>query len=392
MSPSKKRKKRKKKMATEQTLARLVSYPTVSDRPLTALAAYLAERSEALGMTVEVFETSPGKHNVVARAGPEGTDGLALCGHMDVVPVEGQAWSSDPFTLTARDGALYGRGACDMKGFIAAAVEAVGRLPLDRLRRELLFIWTHDEEVGGMGSAALAGQLAGRRLPTATWIGEPTGFRVCRFHPGHLAVRIRCTGRAAHSSRPELGLNAIQLAAHAIVALEALADALTHERVDLPGLERPWTVMNTGCIHGGAAINIVPEHCDVLVGLRPPPGADSARLLVRIQQTLAPLAARARDQGGDIVASHEHELPALLTPADTVLEHLLRPHADRPETVGMPFGTDAGNLTALGAAPLIFGPGSIDVAHRPDEHISIPELHRATDLIAQVARARCLDP
>lgn len=379
-----------KKTTTEQTLARLVSYPTVSDRPLTNMAAYLAERAEAAGMTVSTFETAPGKHNVVAHAGPEGTDGLGLCGHMDVVPVDGQDWSTDPFQLHARDGNLYARGSADMKGFIAAAVEAVDRLDLTRLRRELVLIWTHDEEVGGMGSAALAGQLAGRRLPAATWIGEPTGFRVCRYHPGHLATRIRCTGRAAHSSRPELGYNAIQLAAKAIVALDGLAERLQQERVDLPGLPRPYTVMNTGCIHGGAAINIVPERCDVHVGLRPPPGISSDGLIAQMRAALAPLAARAREDGGDLVVEREHELPALLTQADTPLEHLLRPHAAAPEAIGMPFGTDAGNLTALGATPLIFGPGSIDVAHRPDEHIAIAELRQATALIQQVALARCV--
>ena len=378
------------KTTTEKTLAQLVSYPTVSDQPLTDMAVYLAERAEALGMTVSTFETSPGKHNVVAHAGPVETDGLGLCGHMDVVPVEGQDWSSDPFQLTGRGDKLFARGACDMKGFIAASMEAVGRLPLDRLRKEIVLIWTHDEEVGGLGSAALAGQLAGRRLPSATLIGEPTDFRVCRYHPGHLAIRIRCTGRAAHSSRPELGTNAIHIAARAILALEDLAEAFQQDRVDLPDLPRPWTVMNTGCIHGGAAINIVPDHCDVLVGLRPPPGIASSTLITRLAETLAPLAARSREEGGGLAIEPLHELPALLTKADTPLELLLRPMADHPATIGMPFGTDAGNLTELGASPLVFGPGSIAVAHRPDEFISRGALQRATELIHKVALARCL--
>lgn len=378
------------KTKTEQTLEQLVSYPTVSDQPLTDMAVYLAERAEALGMTVSTFETSPGKHNVVAHAGPAETDGLCLCGHMDVVPVEGQDWSSDPFQLTGRGDKLYARGACDMKGFIAASMEAVARLSFDRLQREVVLVWTHDEEVGGMGSAALAGQLAGRRLPSATLIGEPTDFRVCRYHPGHLAVRIRCLGRAAHSSHPELGTNAIHIASRAILALETLAEAFQQDRVDLPGLPRPWTVMNTGCIHGGTAINIVPDHCDVLVGLRPPPGIASSTLLTRLAEAVAPIAARAREEGGSLTIEPLHELPALLTKADTPLELLLRPMADQPEAIGMPFGTDAGNLTELGASPLVFGPGSIAVAHRPDEFISRKALQRATGLIHRVAQARCL--
>lgn len=377
-------------MTTEQTLARLVSYPTVSDRPLVEMAAYLAERAESMGMTVSMFETLPGKVNVVARAGPEGTDGLCLCGHMDVVPVDGQDWSSDPFSLTAKGDRLIARGACDMKGFLAAATEAVSTLPLQRLKREVVLVWTHDEEVGGIGSAALAGQLAGRPLPQATVIGEPTDFRICRYHPGHLAVRLRCVGRAAHSSRPELGLNAIHVAAHAIMVLEKLALDLQQEQVDLPDLPRPWTVMNTGCIHGGNAINIVADHCDVMLGLRPPPGIASETLITRLEAALTPLMLDVQARGGDLQVHREHDLPALLTPANTPLEHLLRPHADHPEPIGVPFGTDAGNLTALGAAPLVFGPGSIAVAHRPDEFITRTDLHRATALLGQLARTRCL--
>ena len=142
-------------------LARLVSFPTISNRPLTELAALLAQRAEDAGMRVERFETEAGKCNVIASAGPRGTDGLVLSGHMDVVPVEGQDWSTDPFKLTESGGRLYGRGACDMKGFLAAVTDALPAIPLARLRRELVLIWTHDEEVGCLGSAALAGQLAG---------------------------------------------------------------------------------------------------------------------------------------------------------------------------------------------------------------------------------------
>ena len=377
----------------EAALARLVRFDSVSRNPLLDLGAWLAEQAESAGMRVETFRTAPGKVNVVASAGPADTgdgEGLALCGHMDVVPVDGQDWSSDPFVLTERGGALYGRGACDMKGFIAAAVAAVERLPLARLERELVLIWTHDEEVGGLGSAALSGQLAGRRLPRATWIGEPTGFQMCRYHPGHLAVKIVCRGRAAHSSRPSLGLNAIQMAARVILRLEQLAEALQARTVDLPGLPTPYTVLNPGCIHGGAAVNIVPERAELMVGLRPPPGIASAWLLEALEDALAELDATYREQGGGITVEPEHELAALLTPADTALERLLRPHAAHPESGGAPFGTDGGNLTALGAAPLVFGPGSIDLAHRPDEHIPRHALQRAAEMIEAVARARCL--
>jgi acetylornithine deacetylase len=375
---------------TVRLLSRLVAQPTISSRPLTELAALLAQRAEDAGMSVERFETEPGKCNVVASAGPAGTDGLVLSGHMDVVPVDGQGWRTDPFQLTEVDGRLYGRGACDMKGFLAAVTHALPALPLNRLDRELVLVWTHDEEVGCLGSAALAGQLAGRPLPSLTWIGEPTSLQICRLHPGHFTVDITCTGRPAHSSRPALGLNAIELAGGVIAAMTALAEELAGERSELPGLITPWTVVNTGCIHGGSAINIVPEHCVLKVGLRPLPGARTDALLERIRAHIAPLDAAAVDRGGSITVVRSQDTPGLLTEAGTALEALLRPDAAIPEVGGVPFATDGGNLARLGTRALIFGPGSIDVAHRPDEFVPCSALHTTRMAVERIVRARCM--
>ena len=371
-------------------LSRLVAWPTVSSRPLTELAAHLAHRAEDAGMTVERFETAPGKCNVVASAGPAGTDGLVLSGHMDVVPVEGQGWKTNPFQLTESDGRLYGRGTCDMKGFIAAVTDALPVLPLRKLKRELVLIWTHDEEVGCLGSAALAGQLGGRPLPSLAWIGEPTSLQICRLHPGHFTVDITCTGRPAHSSRPALGLNAIEMVGEVIAVIRKLAADLATERSDLPGLITPWTVVNPGCIHGGSAINIVPERCVLQVGFRPLPGVDSSVLLTRIQQRIAPLDARHHAQGGSISVERTQDTPGLLTRAGTDLESLLRADATTPEVGGVPFATDGGNLARLGTRSLIFGPGSIDVAHRPDEFVPISALQTTRRAVERIVWARCM--
>ena len=371
-------------------LARLVSFPTISNRPLTELAALLAQRAEDAGMRVERFETAEGKCNVVASAGPIGTDGLVLSGHMDVVPVEGQSWSTDPFTLTESSGRLYGRGTCDMKGFLAAVTDALPALPLARLRRELVLIWTHDEEVGCLGSAALAEQITDRPLPSLTWIGEPTSMQICRLHPGHFTVDITCIGQPAHSSRPALGLNAIEIAGEVIASLTALAAVLATERSDLPGLITPWTVMNTGCIHGGSAINIVPDRCVIRVGFRPLPGASTQALLERIRTHLAPIDDRYRPEGGGVTVKVSQDTPGLLTEAGTALEGLLRSAAATPDVGGVPFATDGGNLAKLGTRALIFGPGSIDVAHRPDEFVPISALQSTRTSVERIVRARCM--
>ncbi|MDG1483794.1 MAG: acetylornithine deacetylase [Myxococcota bacterium] len=375
---------------TIDLLSRLVAQPTVSNRPLTELAAMLARRAEDAGMTVERFETEPGKVNVVASVGPRGTDGLVLSGHMDVVPVAGQGWRTDPFQLTEADGRLYGRGTCDMKGFLAAVTDALPALPLSKLSRELVLIWTHDEEVGCLGSAALGDQLSGRTLPSLAWIGEPTSLQICRLHPGHLTVDITCTGRPAHSSRPTLGLNAIEIAAEIAGAMKILAADLAKQRSDLPGLLTPWTVMNTGCIHGGSAINIVPEQCVLQVGFRPLPGLSAEVLVERIRNHLAPIDAAARQRGGRVDIVKSQDTPGLLTPSGTTLEALLRPDAATEVVGGVPFATDGGNLARLGTRSLVFGPGSIDVAHRPDEFVPISALHTTRSAISRVVMARCM--
>ncbi len=361
----------------EETLARLVAYPTVSDRPVVGIAAYIAERCEAAGMRVERFEApEPGKVNLVCSMGPVGTDGIVLSGHMDVVPVEGQPWSSDPFKLTERGGKLYGRGSCDMKAFVAATMEALPRLPT--LERELVLVWTHDEEVGCLGSRDLVTTLAGRALPSMCLIGEPTSFRILRMHPGHVAVRIVCVGKAAHSSKPDLGESAIRKAGKVIERLDQLADDWSRDVHFADMLERPFVVLNIGKIRGGVAVNVVPDVCVLEVGFRPLPGMDEVALVAMLAERIAPWA----------TVELQRSTPAMLTPVGTALEVLLRPYS-----VGVPaaasFATDGGNLCKLGMAPLIFGPGSIDVAHQANEYVPVDELHRCVDVVAEIVARRC---
>lgn len=371
-------------MSVVDTLARLVAFPTVSDRPVDGIAAYLAERAESVGMRVERLDApEPGKCNLVCRAGPEGTDGLVLSGHMDVVPVAGQPWTSDPFTLTRRDDRLVGRGACDMKAFLAATVEALARVDVRGLRRELLLVWTHDEEVGCLGSRRLADELvaSGRPVPSLALIGEPTSFQILRMHPGHAAARIVCRGKAAHSSKPDLGDNAIRRAARVVDALDALAEEWRHDVRFADLLERPFVVMNVATIRGGSAVNIVPDACEIDVGFRPLPGMEPEALFAAMKERVEAI--------GNVSAELARVTPAMLTPEGTPLEALLRPYASTPTLGAASFATDGGNLARAGMRSLVFGPGSIDVAHKADEYVPVDELHRAVDVVAEVVARRC---
>lgn len=372
-------------------LAALVAEPTVSSQPVTALADRLADRCEAAGMRVERYTSEPGKLNLVCSAGPRteaGAErpGVVLSGHMDVVPVVGQPWTSDPFVLTRRGDNLHGRGACDMKAFLAAVVHALPRLPLHRLRHELVLAFTHDEEVGCHGSKLLVDRLIaeGRSLPTACLIGEPTSMGIFRMHPGHSVVRITCSGVAAHSSKPDLGRSAILLAGRVVAALDGLAADWSRRVAFADLLERPFVVLNVARIDGGSAINIVPDRCVIDVGFRQLPGMDVGELVAELTGRVCGLAP------DDVAVELQRVTPAMLTPEGTALEGILRGFARSPRPGAASFATDGGNLERLGTQTLVFGPGSIDVAHKADEYVPVAELHRAVDVVEAVVGARCV--
>lgn len=370
-------------------LSRLIAFPTVSNRPVVELAAHLAQKAEDLGFRVERFDPGdrPGKCSVIASIGdPEAVDGLVISGHMDVVPTEGQPWTSDPFRLTPKGDRLYGRGTADMKGFIAATYEGLARIPRGGYRRPLVLIWTHDEEIGCLGSAELAKAWAGRTLPRACWIGEPTGFQIQRMHPGHVAIELVVEGRAAHSSRPDLGTNAIEAAAAIALVARGLADTLqTRKDAALPEMERPWVTLNVAEIHGGRAINIVPDQCTLRIGYRPLPGQDPNQVYEELMERVTALKLPTPVHGRILRIT-----PSMLTPDGTPLQPVLDTHAHDHRCGAASFATDGGNLAKLGMQPLVFGPGSIDVAHQADEYVPAGDLIRAVDVVESVVRNRCL--
>ncbi len=369
-------------MPVVESLGRLVGFPTVSNRPITELAAYIASRNEDQGFSVEFFEdpTDSTKVNVVATAGPEAPGGLMLSGHMDVVPVEGQPWTSDPFVLTERGDKLLGRGTSDMKGFIAATLEALDRIDCRALTKPLVLVWTHDEEVGCLGAQKLVPRLRGRPLPTECLIGEPTDFQIFRMHPGHVAVRITARGLSAHSSKPDLGRSAMKVMTRVLQKLEEIEEGLKLETRLHDYLERPYTTFNAAQIQGGSAINLVPDRVTLDLGYRPLPGDDPFEVLERITDRIADL---------DATAELLRLTSAMLTPDGTPLQRLCEKHALHPRPLSASFATDGGALADLGIHSIVFGPGSIDVAHAPDEYVATDALHRAVDMVESMVLERC---
>jgi acetylornithine deacetylase len=380
-------------LSDAELLARLVAFDSTSHLSNLPIADFLAGYLDRPGVRVERNLSPAGdKANLVVWLGPEpgeARDGLVLSGHMDVVP-PGEGWASDPFALTDAGDRYVGRGACDMKGFLALAANVaagVADRTASRLRAPLVLVFTYDEEVGTLGARRLVESYpAGRRLPRQAIIGEPTSCRVARLHKGHLKMRLTLHGVSAHSGYPHLGENAIEPAGRVIVALAELRRALAAEPAPHGELfsEVPYVPLNVGTVRGGTAINVVPERCVVELGVRPLPGMDSAALAARV-------AAAARAAAAPAVPTVEviSDSPPLLAAADApILRHLAAAVGQR-EAGSVSFATDAGWLAGLGIDCAIWGPGSIEVAHKPNEHLPKAELAAARGVLAAAVERFC---
>jgi acetylornithine deacetylase len=378
-------------LTDEDLLARLVAFDTTSHRSNRELADFVCDYLDRPGVRVTRHPTADGaKLNLIVAAGPvDGDRGLVLSGHMDTVPAEPEGWSSDPFTLTARDDAYVARGAADMKGFLALAINRFAAADLTRLRHQLALLFTHDEETGTQGARRLVDEPDGvPPLPRATIIGEPTGLRVLRMHKGHLRLRLAFAGIPAHSGLPHLGVNAVEAGGRAIVALGELRQALERERS--PHAEHfpevPYVTLNVARVAGGGATNVVPADCVVDVGVRLMPGMSVEEAVGRVQSAVYRAVSKV-----PFTLTVVGETPPMITPEDVPIYRLLTAHCGLPTITSAPFGTDAGWLSRLGLDCVIWGPGSIEVAHKPNEWMPVAEFNRAGDLLTRVVDRVCME-
>lgn len=375
------------------TLHRLVGFDTTSHRSNLELIDWVADVVDRPGIRFDRVESEDGrKANLLATLGPETGDreGLLLSGHVDVVPADEPGWTSDPFELVERDGRLFGRGACDMKGFVALAVRAMAALDPDRLVRPLALLLTYDEEVGCLGAKRFAEAWEEpNRLPRRAIVGEPTGLDVVRMHKGHLRARLVVHGKPAHSGLPHLGENAIEPAARAITALSELRETFAAERPESSAAfpEVPFVALNVATVEGGSADNVIPDRCMVTIGARPLPGMDAAEVFDRIRIAVEPVLDGER-WGLELV----NETPALLTGSDADVIRELADDVGQEDDPTVSFATDAGWLSTLGIDCAVCGPGSIELAHQPDESIAETELEEGGKLLDRAIRRWCLDP
>jgi acetylornithine deacetylase len=374
-------------------LDRLIAFDTTSARSNRELIDWVRDYLAQHGIAVTLIPGSgpgsagEGKANLFAtigqgtggqRSGQSGRGGVILSGHTDVVPVAGQEWHSDPFRLTEKDGRLYGRGTADMKGFIALALalvpEAARRDPSVPLHLAL----THDEEVGCLGAPALIRSLPeGLARPAMAIIGEPTSMQVANRQKGLSFFRTRITGREGHSSAPDLGVSAIAAAAEIILEIGRLhAEGRDAARPD-SGFDPPHTTMSVGTISGGTAVNIIARDCAFEWEMRNLPQDDAAALKSRIDRfvgdKLLPRM-RAVYPQASIETETVVAVPPLVPEPGSPAEELARRLTGANTTTAVSFATEAGLFQRAGIPAIVCGPGSIAVAHKPDEYITRAEL------------------
>ena len=375
-------------LTTLEILAQLIKFPTVSRESNLPLISWIRNFLAEFGIDSHLIHNGDGsKSNLLASIGPSEAGGLVLSGHTDVVPVDGQAWSQDPFALTPRGSRLYGRGACDMKGFLAAVLAQVPNWKQSRLRRPIHLMFSYDEEVGCLGVQSMierAQELI--PLPAAVIVGEPTGMVLATEHKGVCLLRTHVKGIEAHSSLTHQGVSAVTLAGELISFLSGLLHKLALHRDVGSAFNPPHTTLSVNQVAGGTAVNIIAADCQFTWDIRAMPGENPNDILQKLStfaaQRLEELASAGKRCSIETVILAD--VPSL--EADTgAAECLVRAvSGDHGHSMSMPFGTEAGYFQRAGWSTVICGPGDIAQAHKPDEYLERAQLAACEELLERL--------
>lgn len=373
-------------------LGKLVAFDTTSRGSNLELIDYVEGELRKLGVTGRRVPNAEGtKTNLFASIGPMIEGGIVLSGHTDVVPVDGQPWTSDPWTLTRKGERLYGRGTCDMKGFVALALAAAPDLARAPLKRPVHFAFSYDEEVGCLGAPSMIEAIA-RELPrpAAVIVGEPTNMEAVRGHKGICAYKVTVRGRAAHSSLTHLGVSAVMAAVKLMGLLSDLSERLERDADPASPFLPKGATLTIGMVEGGTAVNILARECSFWFDLRTPPGIDPdlvmADFLGACRVMDAALKARAPEAG--VTVDRRSLTPPLAPEIDGDAERLARILAgDNGPGRVVSYAAEAGQFQGAGFSTVICGPGSIDQAHQPDEYVEISQMQRGAQFMARLVEA-----
>lgn len=379
-----------KHYSAREMLARLVAFPTVSRDSNLEMIGFVRDYLREHGVESRlVMNADATKANLYAQIGPEVPGGVVLSGHTDVVPTDGQTWSSDPFSLTEREGRLHGRGACDMKGFLAAGLSLVPQMRAAALGRPIQFALSYDEEVGCQGVPSLIQAIRADLPPAAAVIvGEPTNMEVVTSHKGGVGLWTQVTGHPVHSSQMQLGVSAIMVAARLVDWHSArMAETRAAAERAAPGAPRfrftpPYTTLHVGLIRGGTAPNITAERCRFSTDIRHLPEEDGADWLARYRAFCAGIEAEMRAvHPGCAIAIEERfrnpgvrQEPPEAAEAETLARRLTGDNGEH----AVSYGTEASFFQRAGYSVVVCGPGDIEQAHQADEFVTAAQLDAAT--------------
>ena len=360
---------------TRAMIDRLIAFDTTSRNSNLELIHYVRDYLSALGVTASLVHDADGrKANLYATLGPNDRPGIALSGHTDVVPIDDQDWTRDPWTVSADGGRLYGRGTCDMKSFIAVTLAHAPRFLEAGLKTPVHLCFSYDEEIGCKGVPSLLAFLASQPVrPAMCVVGEPTEMKVITGHKGKSSIRCHVRGKEAHSSLAPHGVNAVNAAARVVGYLADMAQRKAAEGPFDNDFDVPHTTVHTGVIEGGTQLNIVPGHCRFEFEFRYLPQEDPAELLREVQRfaerDILP-AMQAIDPATGFSWEEMAGFPGLNLADDAEIIELARALSGGNATGKVAFGTEAGLFDHSGIPAVVCGPGSIEQAHKPDEFVT----------------------
>lgn len=368
----------------------LIGFDTVSRNSNMELIDYVRDYLSRHGVDSHLVASPDGKKaNLFATVGPMVEGGVVLSGHTDVVPVDGQPWSTDPFVLTEKDGRLYGRGTCDMKSFIAIGLAMVPQMLQAGLKRPIHFALSYDEEVGCLGAPAMIARMTDELpRPSAVVIGEPSDMKPIMAHKGLAVARTTVIGHEAHSSQVQRGVSAVMTAARLINFLEDMMAQNKANADPASPFVPPYSTLHVGTVHGGTAVNIISRECSFTWDTRVLPGEDLRAYLDRFQaycDSLLP-AMHAIAPGTSITTEVLADAPPLSSAGDDTAQQLAMRLSGCKHCSVVPFATEGGQFQERGHSVVVCGPGSIDQAHKPDEFIAISQVEACEGFIDRLIR------
>ena len=368
----------------------LVAFDTTSRNSNLPLIDHVEAKLMALGAACERIPNADGtKANLHARFGPAVDGGVILSGHTDVVPVDGQPWSTDPWSLTEKDGLLYGRGTCDMKGFSACILALAPAFAAAELKKPVHIALSYDEEVGCLGAPALIDRIMeGPVKPAIVVVGEPTDMKVVTAHKGLFSLTVKLRGREAHSSLVRDGACAVT---HAVPLMQYLVDAAAKMEAAAPAdspFNPPYGTLTIGQMHGGTALNILALEAEFASLMRPAPWDDVKAIEKGLRERAAAIEAKMREGAPEarIEIKVRSDVPAFAPEVDGAAERLARQLTGDNSTRVVSYGTEAGQFQAAGLSVVVCGPGSISQAHQPDEFVAIDQLDQCCVFMEKLVR------